>query len=102
MPAIQVFWNFGLANAVKRLEQDPTYRAAAGQNRHRDQPNTLWGSEVAADIGVKAAKMALDAGLTGEALDPLFQQVNSMFVIGEDGFQPFQGKAHSTNIVVLK
>lgn len=90
----QGFYNFGLKNAILALFSDADWVKARGSDRHRDQPNTVYGSTVVTEINENLGGAANN--------DPAFQKANSFYALGEDACQPFYNASRSVNLVFLK
>lgn len=99
---LQGFWHLGVENAVKNFWKDPQFCANVGQDRHPELPNSMYGCEVATDIDTSLGGLALARGQTGARLHPVLHPDNSLYVVGEDAFQPFFNSSHSCNVVMMK
>lgn len=92
--APQTFFNFGLSPAILNQFANPVHCQARGSDRHRDRPNTLYGSEVVKEMNEKVGG--------AERGDLIYQLENSLYVLGEDACQPFYNALRSVNLVFFR
>lgn len=98
----QPFYYPGIRLAVESLIANPKFNAQRGQDRQWDNANTLYGSPYVAALAADLAYEAQMLRLPASSSDPLHSPANSLFMLGDDGGNMWQGGKDTTQISCLR